>query len=48
MWLLAVIVVAVGAILCGVGLLVAVPVAALLVAYAWRKLTGGYVAPATP
>ena len=32
----------------GVGLLVAVPVAALLVAYAWRKLTGGYVAPATP
>jgi uncharacterized membrane protein len=47
-WLLAVIVVAVGAILCGVGLLVAVPVAALLVAYAWRKLTGGYVAPATP
>jgi uncharacterized membrane protein len=38
----------VGAILCGVGLLVAVPVAALLVAYSWRGLTGGYVAPATP
>lgn len=47
-WLLAIVVIFVGAILCGVGLLVAAPVAALLVAYTWRKLTGGYVAPATP
>ncbi|GAA3028333.1 hypothetical protein GCM10010528_07580 [Gordonia defluvii] len=47
-WLLAIVIVLVGAILCGVGLLVAVPVAALLVAYSWRGLTGGYVAPATP
>ncbi|QKT06441.1 hypothetical protein HUN08_03975 [Gordonia sp. X0973] len=46
-WLLAVITAVVGALLCGVGLLVAVPVAALLVAYAWRRLTGGYTAPAT-
>ncbi|MFT4202158.1 hypothetical protein [Gordonia sp. (in: high G+C Gram-positive bacteria)] len=46
-WLLAVVIVFVGALLCGVGLLAAVPIAALFVAFAWRKLTGGYVAPQT-
>ncbi len=38
----------VGACLCGVGLLVAGPVAALLVTYAYRRLSGGQVAPLTP
>lgn len=38
----------VGALLCGVGLLVAVPVAGLVVLYAFRHLSGGAVAPATP
>jgi uncharacterized membrane protein len=38
----------VGALLCGVGLIVAVPVAALILVYAWRRLSGGQVAPLTP
>ena len=33
---------------CGVGLLVAFPVMALIQAYAWRKLTGGQVAELNP
>jgi uncharacterized membrane protein len=41
-------VVFVGALLCGVGLLVAVPLAALIVVYTYRSLNGGYVAPAIP
>ena len=45
-WLLVNIIVTVGALLCGVGLLVAAPVAALFLVYAWRKLTGGTVVPA--
>ncbi|BDH55985.1 hypothetical protein [Tsukamurella sp. PLM1] len=38
----------VGACLCGVGLLVAAPVAALLVVNAYRRISGGQVAPLTP
>ncbi len=47
-WLLVAVIIAVGAVLCGVGLLVAVPVATLFLVYSWRKLTGGPVAPLTP
>ncbi len=36
----------VGALLCGVGLLVAAPVAYLFLVYTYRKLSGGSVAPA--
>jgi uncharacterized membrane protein len=38
----------VGALLCLVGLLVAAPVAALMITYAYRRLSGGPVAPLTP
>lgn len=38
----------VGALLCGVGLLVAFPVVALLEVYAYRKLSGGQVADLNP
>jgi uncharacterized membrane protein len=41
-------IVAVGAIACLIGLIVAVPVAALFEVYAYRKITGGHVAPLTP
>ncbi|MGV0849787.1 hypothetical protein [Mycolicibacterium phlei] len=41
-------VIVVGALLCGVGLLVAAPLAALIEVYAWRKLTGGQVADLNP
>jgi uncharacterized membrane protein len=37
----------IGAVLCGVGLLVTLPVTAIALAYAWRQLTGGVVAPQT-
>ncbi len=37
--------VVVGALACGVGLLVAAPVAALIMVYAYRKLSGGQVVP---
>ena len=47
-WLLVAVIIAVGALLCGVGLLVAVPVATLFLVYSWRKLSGGPVAPLTP
>jgi uncharacterized membrane protein len=47
-WLLVAVILAVGAILCGVGLLVAAPVALLFLVYSWRKLSGGQVAPLTP
>ena len=46
-WLAAVVLVLVGAVLCGVGLLVTVPVTALLLVYAYRVMNGGLVAPAT-
>ena len=38
----------VGALLCLVGLFVAVPLIALIEVYAWRKLTGGPVADLNP
>ena len=47
-WLAAIVLVLVGAVLCGVGLLVTVPVTALLLVYAYRVMNGGLVAPATP
>ncbi|MDY6995932.1 MAG: hypothetical protein SW019_05015 [Actinomycetota bacterium] len=46
-WLAMLALVIVGALLCGVGLLVALPVAALLLVYAYRVMNGGPVAPAT-
>jgi uncharacterized membrane protein len=47
-WLVMVATMIVGALLCGVGLLVAYPVATLFLVYTYRSLTGGQVAPATP
>jgi uncharacterized membrane protein len=47
-WLVVVAAVFVGALLCGVGLLVAIPLAALIEVYAWRRLTGGQVAELNP
>lgn len=47
-WLVALLITFVGAILCGVGLLVAIPVVLLFEVYTYRKLTGGQVAPLTP
>ena len=47
-WLVGIAILFVGALLCGVGLLVAVPVAALFLVYAWRRISGGQVAPLTP
>jgi uncharacterized membrane protein len=41
-------IVAVGALVCGIGLIVALPVAGLFLVYTYRKLTGGHVAPLTP
>jgi uncharacterized membrane protein len=34
-----------GAIACGIGLLVSLPITAIALAYAWRHLTGGVIAP---
>ena len=45
MWLVAVATFIVGALACGVGLLVAAPVASLVEIYGYRKLTGGQVVP---
>lgn len=45
-WLLSLALLAVGALLCGVGLLVAAPLAYLFVVYTYRTLSGGSVAPA--
>jgi len=47
-WLITLVIVGVGALLCGIGLLVAAPVAGLFLVHAYRKLTGGQVAPLTP
>lgn len=47
-WLLYSVVLAVGSFVCYVGLLVAAPVAILFQVYAFRRLTGGQVAPPTP
>jgi uncharacterized membrane protein len=46
-WLVQLLVLAVGALLCGVGLLVAFPVATLIQIYTYRRLSGGPVAPLT-
>jgi len=46
-WLLIAAVLILGALLCGVGLLVAAPVATLITVYTYRVLSGGGVAPAT-
>jgi uncharacterized membrane protein len=43
-WLVMVVTVVVGALVCGVGLLVAAPVATLILVYTYRVLTGGQVA----
>ena len=47
-WLVGVATVLVGAILCGIGLLVAIPVAALFLVFVWRRISGGQIAPLTP
>jgi uncharacterized membrane protein len=47
-WLIMGVTVMVGALLCGVGLIVAVPVAALFLVHTYRKLLGGPIAPLTP
>ena len=46
-WLVAGVIMAIGS-MCYVGLLVALPVAQLLLIFTWRRLTGGQVAPLTP
>ncbi|ORV48480.1 hypothetical protein AWC05_08250 [Mycobacterium florentinum] len=43
-WLVTMATIVVGALACGVGLLVAAPVVALILTYAYRKLSGGEVA----
>jgi uncharacterized membrane protein len=47
-WLVIVLLVIVGALVCGVGLLVALPLVALVEVYAWRRLTGGQIAALNP
>lgn len=47
-WLVQVVVLLAGQMLCGVGLLVAFPVAVLIQTYTYRRLSGGWVAPAQP
>ncbi|WP_149373790.1 hypothetical protein [Mycolicibacterium sp. P9-64] len=47
-WLIFGVITTVGSLLCGIGLLVAVPVAGLYLVYTYRKLTNGQVAPLTP
>uniref|UniRef100_UPI000BFF08D3 hypothetical protein n=1 Tax=Mycobacterium neglectum TaxID=242737 RepID=UPI000BFF08D3 len=47
-WLVAGVIAVVGALLCGIGLIVALPVSALFLVCAYRKLTNGQLAPLTP
>jgi uncharacterized membrane protein len=47
-WLVAGVIGVVGALACGIGLIVAIPVAALFLVYAYRYLTRGHIAPLTP
>lgn len=47
-YIIAALLVIVGACLCGIGLLFTGPLAALLITYAYRRLSGGQVAPPTP
>jgi uncharacterized membrane protein len=44
-WLVQILVLAIGALLCGVGMLVAFPVATLIQTYTCRRLSGGPIAP---
>jgi uncharacterized membrane protein len=44
-WLVAGVIAVVGALVCLVGLLVAIPVSALFLVYAYRYLTNGHIAP---
>lgn len=45
-WLVSIVIVLVGELACGVGVLVAIPVALLFQVYTYRRLSGGQVAPA--
>jgi uncharacterized membrane protein len=47
-WLSCAAIAVVGGLVCGVGLLVAIPVATLLQVYAWRRLSGAEVAALNP
>jgi uncharacterized membrane protein len=47
-WLLTIAIGILGLLACGVGLIVAYPLISLITVYAFRRLTGGQVAPATP
>ena len=47
-WLIFGVITTVGSLLCGIGLIVALPVATLFLVYTYRKLSGGQVAPLTP
>ena len=47
-WLMVLVITFVGALVCGIGLIVAVPVAELFLVYAYRKLSGGQVAQLNP
>ncbi|MCB9442028.1 MAG: hypothetical protein H6523_17490 [Mycolicibacterium sp.] len=47
-WLVAGVIVSVSAMVCGIGIIVGGPVALLFLAYVWRRLTNGAVAPLTP
>jgi uncharacterized membrane protein len=44
-WLVQVLVLTAGALLCGIGMLIAFPLATLIQTYTYRRLTGGTVAP---
>ncbi len=48
LWLAAIGINIVGALLCGLGLLVSLPVTAIAWAYAWRVMTNGVIVPAAP
>lgn len=47
-WLTTIGIAILGVLACGVGLLVAYPLISLITVYAYRRLTGGQVAPLTP
>jgi uncharacterized membrane protein len=47
-WLVQFLVILVGALACGIGLIVAAPVAGLIQIYTYRRLSGGQIAPLTP
>ncbi|MDT5150044.1 MAG: hypothetical protein QOI01_1777 [Mycobacterium sp.] len=47
-WLIIGVIVTVGALLCGIGVIVAVPVATLFLVHTYRKLSSGQIAPLTP